>query len=80
MMTPSVLTDTTGAAHIIAVRRHHLFNICDQLKLERRLIRWSYDLRCYVLVVRTENKRAVLRFLKINGKGGDLLAHATGDV
>ena len=68
----AVLTDTTGTAYVTAERRYHLFELCDRLRLDRRAIRWSADLRCYALAVRTtDDKQAVRQYLNTIGKGGD---------
>lgn len=75
-----VFTDSTGATHVTADRRYLLYDLCDRLLIDRRSIRWSTDLRCHVLIVRKQvHKKALRRFLKIDGKGGVMLVSAANE-
>ncbi|MNW34007.1 hypothetical protein D3C74_109740 [compost metagenome] len=70
MMRHDVMTDSVGAVYVTAERRYLLYELCDRLRLERRMIRWSMDLRCYVLIVRRDqDKHALRQILKKNDKG-----------
>lgn len=76
MIARSIMTDSQGGIHFTAERRYHLFEICDKVHMKRRSIRWSADLRCYVLIVRRDQLDGTLRkILKINDKGGRRKRH-----
>lgn len=65
-----VFTDSTGAAHVTAERRYLLYELCDRLRMDHRAIRWSMDLNCHVLIVRSaQDKQTLRQLLHINLKG-----------
>lgn len=57
----NLMIDTQGALYATAERRYHLFKLCDRLQKDRRIIRWSKDLHCYVLIVSDAKDKARLR-------------------
>jgi hypothetical protein len=71
MSVHAVLTDTTGTAYVTAEYRRELLPLCARLRMDRSAIRWSTDLRCFVLAVRAEaDKQTIRKFLNQYGKGG----------
>ncbi|WP_042227235.1 hypothetical protein [Paenibacillus popilliae] len=55
----NVITDSAGATHVTAERRYLLYELCNRLRLDRRALRWSMNLRCHVLIVyRSSDKEA----------------------
>ncbi len=57
----SVMNDNKGNVYVAAEHRHRLFNLCERLGRGRNMIRWSHDLRCYVIVLSTKQGKEVAR-------------------
>ncbi|EJL38964.1 hypothetical protein PMI08_05248 [Brevibacillus sp. CF112] len=57
----TVFNDTRGNVYVSAEERRKLYKLCDRLGRERNTIRWSYDLRCYVIVLQTKQMKDVLK-------------------
>lgn len=56
----AVLNDTNGNVYVSAEQRNRLYKLCDRLGRTRNTIRWSHDLRCYVIVLSTKQGKKVL--------------------
>lgn len=57
----NLMVDAQGALYVTAERRYHLFGLCDRLQKDRRVIRWSKDLRCFVLILADPKDKAKVR-------------------
>ncbi|MBU5442057.1 hypothetical protein [Paenibacillus sp. MSJ-34] len=61
MRQPAVYTDSNGTLYVTGQRRHHLFDWCDTLRLDRRYIRWNRDLSCFTLIIKNEADKLRLK-------------------
>ncbi|MDR9503389.1 hypothetical protein RI662_03615 [Brevibacillus agri] len=57
----AVFNDTRGNVYVSAEERQKLYRLCDRLGRGRNTIRWSYDLRSYVIVLQTKQGKEVAR-------------------
>jgi len=64
----SVFNDSDGNVYVSAEDRRKLYKLCDRLGRQRSAIRWSYDLRCFVIALPVKQGKKVANVLKLDGK------------
>lgn len=58
-----IYSDTKGTVYIAGELRHQIFWMCEVLGRERREIHYNMDLKCYVLELRKDADKEVLKKL-----------------
>jgi len=63
-----IYSDTNGTVYIAGELRHQIFWMCEILGRERREIRYNMDLKCFVLELRQDIDKEVLKKLLSQNK------------